>query len=148
MLSTDKIGTGWRAMLIGVTVCAAAFGPVSVTAQVPMVLIEWSFDVEHGLIQMRFSKNVDPSSVQLSGITMDRNPNSNRDPFFSFTCGDVHVGETEIWIRLCQADLDTIDLLAPLAKAHDKTYITLTVNTVRDVNGEANIPTAGMQVCH
>ena len=42
----------------------------STTAQVPMVMFEWSIDLEQGILSMTFSRDVDLSSVNLDQISL------------------------------------------------------------------------------
>jgi len=40
------------------------------TAQVPMVMFQWSIDLEQGIISMTFSRDVDLDSVNFDGISL------------------------------------------------------------------------------
>lgn len=108
-------------------------------------LVNFTLDMNIGLLNLTFDETVNSSSLIPSQITFYAS-SMNGSEFYTLTMGSVvpgaYVGQVSVAINLTNADLNELKRRATLAISASHTWISITALLVRDMSKNPNVPIA------
>ena len=111
-------------------------------------LVNFTLDMNIGLLKLTFDETVNSSSLLPGEITFYSSP-INSSEFYRLTMGSVipgsYVGQVVVSVNLTNADLNELKRRTTLAISASHTWISITAHLVRDMNKNPNVPIAMSQ---
>jgi len=99
------------------------------------------FDLNSGLLELRFSETVNTSSVDVTQITLQSSFDSNdASEQIALTCTEIvapSVPTDIVRLRLCHTDINLVRASSLVCKVRSGCYVSLTAATVMDMAGNA-----------
>ena len=111
----------------------------------PPRLVNFTLDMNIGLLKLTFDETINSSSLLPSEITFHASP-ANSSEFYRLTMGSVilgsYVGQVAVSVNLTNADLNELKRRTTLAISASHTWVSITALLVRDMNKNPNVPIA------
>ena len=108
-------------------------------------LVNFTLDVNVGLLRLTFDETVNSSSLLPSEVTFYALP-ANRSESYRLTAGSVipgpYVGQVVVGVNLTNADLNELKRRTTLAISASNTRVGITALLVKDMNKNPNVPIA------
>ena len=109
----------------------------------PPMLLSFVFDLDEGIIQLTFSETVLYETLDVTQIAIQSAEVLNSNiPHYKISNGTVLTPRDGISLsfELIKTDLDALKAIRNLTNSQYNTYITISVDTVMDVNGNRVVP--------
>ncbi|XP_065888524.1 uncharacterized protein [Dysidea avara] len=103
------------------------------------ILMLFNLDVNTGILTLRFSETMNTATLDATQITFHDNANgfSNHILTGGYTLYDDN---NTVYLQISDTDLNELKRQLPLITAENYTFISLTNNTIEDMNGNPLIP--------
>ena len=108
--------------------------------RVPPVLISYNLDMNTGILTLIFSETINVSSISISELTLFDNTGSEENYTLTSSTVAVSINDPTLVLQIGTHDLNEIKKNTLLTQSPSSTFLSITAEFIRDMNGNMDTP--------